>query len=432
MNGVQVDGGQNHGIASFPPINRGPLPNDPRPNRPASKSATPTAAREGSTEIPHGRTFSFFPENENTSLPTRHGAGESGAPHTEAAPKGPRHWWAGSKATSRPQSVSDMASPSHSIVLERPGSNTRMPMPQAPRPASLERVSEMPLGIGTGLQPPARASSRASSENFSATPVSFVASAQPSARVSPDHVLVVPVNIVTGVQPSARSSSEHVSATPAGLVAGAHSPARVSTSQPQSQIPQSAVDLPGFQSSATVALAPARSESFGSELPDFVRRVRAPDNIIGAELPNFEGELRAPDKLPQQPSLSKSSQKPSVPTLKLIIEQAEGQMNFDDPILEADLRSGGVADFFDRVRNRRANQDDNIRILRFKQRWGANKIYVVDRSTSEETWKKVRNEIRRNFEVLKEKRPDRKKFEVDVLVEGDEVDGDDDDGDDDD
>jgi hypothetical protein len=113
--------------------------------------------------------------------------------------------------------------------------------------------------------------------------------------------------------------------------------------------------------------------------------------------------------------------KPGAPTLRLIVEQAEGSLNADNPLQEVELRNASLSEFFDKVTSRRLEPSLPIARLKLVQRWGAKSSFTVDKSTSEEEWKRVRGDIRRNFVFQSEKKPGKTKFEVYIICEGEEA-----------
>lgn len=81
------------------------------------------------------------------------------------------------------------------------------------------------------------------------------------------------------------------------------------------------------------------------------------------------------------------------------------------------MRGSTLAEFFDKVTSHRENPNDSVIRLRFSQRWGAKTSFNIDRNGTEDQWKKIRADIRRNFQFQSEKKPSKMRFEVYVTCE---------------
>jgi len=138
--------------------------------------------------------------------------------------------------------------------------------------------------------------------------------------------------------------------------------------------------------------------------------------------PSERPALPTPSPQPQTPAtpdVQPGQVKPSVPTLFLIVEKAEGALNAEHPLGEIDMRDSTLAEFFEKVTSRRVRPEESFVRLRFVQRWGAKASFGIDRNASEEEWKKLRADIRRNFQFQSEKKVAKTRFEVYVICETD-------------
>lgn len=373
-----------------------------------------------SVELPRAktfssRTFSSFPSNDanRTSLPSQSSTEDPKTVAEVPAPK-PRPWWAGSKSSSRTQSI-DATSPSLPHLQEKVKTTNGAQSPLNTAPSHPEPVVE----LASPTQPGYVAFVQAEKENSGLADVrqtSAVPKASDSQSWTPQ-----PTPIQAGLAADSPVPSQFFDSRLPDFVRRVGTPSAAHIPKLEDTTPAGA---PTPNQTGFAAHSPVPPQSFESRLPGFVRRLSTPSNTGAAHTPKPEGDKTPARGTMHQSSLPKSS-KPSVASLQMIIEQAEGEMDFDNPMSEADLSTASLTDFIEGIRRRRTNPEGVIRVLRFKQRWGANKIYVVDQSSSDEAWKKVRNEIKRNFETMKDRKPDRKKFEVDVRVEGDEEEDDD-------
>jgi len=155
---------------------------------------------------------------------------------------------------------------------------------------------------------------------------------------------------------------------------------------------------------------------------DVSRRVSAPftSSVLPASVEQTSLPTPSPQpQTPATPDVRPVQVKPSPPTLFLVVEKAEGALNTEHPLSESDLRNSALLEFFDKVSSRRQNPEQSIVRLRLVQRWGAKISFLVDRSMTEDQWKQVRGDIRKNFMFQSEKKLGKTRFEVYIICEVD-------------